>query len=82
MPAEAKMKVVVLYEDEVRTAAKAMDQVRELLADETASDDAKDEAWTTAMRACMVALAGAEDTAATLVLANKGDLLGRAARTA
>jgi len=29
-----------------------------------------------------VALAGAEDTAATLVLANKGDLLGRAARTA
>lgn len=81
MTTEATMKMVVLYEDEVRTAAKAIDHVREMLTDESVSTDAKDEAWMTAMRACMVALAGAEDTEATLVLANKGDLFGRAART-
>jgi len=81
MTAAASVKLVVLYEDEVRTAAKAIDHVRELLADEAVSDDAKYEAWTTAMRACMVALSGAEDTDATLVLANKGVLLGRASRT-
>ena len=81
MGAEATMKMVVLYEDEVRTAAKAMDQLREELANDSAdtSEETRYEAWTTAIRACMVALAGAEDTEATLVLANKGDLLGRAA---
>lgn len=82
MAAEANMKMVVLYEDEVRAAAKAIDQVRELMASESADEEAMDEAWTTAMRACMVALSGAEDTEATLVLANKDVILGRAARTA
>jgi hypothetical protein len=46
MPAEATMKVVVLYEDEVRTAAKAIDQVRELMAADGTAEGALDEAWT------------------------------------
>lgn len=81
MAAAASLKMVVLYEDEVRIAAKALDAFRELAADETSGDDAKDQAWIEAARACMVALAGAEDDGATLVLANKRDLLGRAAHT-
>lgn len=82
MPAEATMKVVVLYEDEVRLAATALDKFREILHDDAVSEDAKEAAWTAALHACLVALAGAEDSEATLVLASKADLLGRAARTA
>jgi hypothetical protein len=68
MTHQANYRMVVLFEDEVREAARALAAYRAL------PDDADDEAFEAASKAfrlCTVALLGAEDDAAALVLSRK-----------
>lgn len=75
MSAGAKMDCVVLFEDEIRIAAKAIEHACDL---KDASDQARQDAWSEAMEACMVALAGAERDDAALMMASRASLLSRA----
>lgn len=56
--------LVILHEEEVRTAAKALRAVF----DETRSDDDRNAAAVVAINACAAALLGAEDDSCSLIL--------------
>lgn len=73
MTERASMSILVLFEDEIRTAARALALARKLSRDEPESEDCA-LAWTAAMTACMVALNRADDPNETLVLATKAAL--------
>lgn len=80
MTAKTHSRIVILFEDEVRVAAIALERMRMALDSESATEDDKDKACSSALRACMVALANADDEGATLLLGRKSDLVKLATR--
>jgi hypothetical protein len=69
MPVESKtIKLVILHESEIRKAALLMDQAYKLPKDVT--EEQSKAAWMAAVRAAFVALHGAGDADALLMLAN------------
>jgi hypothetical protein len=69
MPAKSNYKLVVLFEHEVRAAAKALMAFRELMTQgEVVDDEAYGKALHGQFRACEAALLGAEEDNACLVL--------------
>lgn len=68
-------KLCVLWQEELRTAAKAI-QYLAALADDT-PDDVHSQAASDALRACLIALQGAEDDGAVLALVSAHDPLAR-----
>lgn len=72
MPTKKRLiTTVVLFEDEVRHAAKTVKQFYALAKDETASKDDQDTAFHSMCSACHVALYGADDDEAVLLLGRK-----------
>jgi len=65
------MKLVVLWEDEIRTAAKAIAHAHNLAHSGTAAEGEVGEALRDALNACNAALHGADDESAALVLSAK-----------
>jgi hypothetical protein len=69
MPANGSYKTTILFEDEVRAAAKACAALRDLPAG--APDEEFQAAARAALDVCIVALDGAEDDASCLLLGRK-----------
>jgi len=71
MPASnTKVKVVILWEDEIRIAAKAMERLAEVQ-DSDPSEEVLRDAFNQAMKACYSALRGADEDGTCLVLSRK-----------
>ena len=69
MSAKAALTLCVLVEDEIRSAAKLMARARAMEAAGASENDLSD-AYGSAMAACTVALQGADDESAVLMLLN------------
>ena len=71
MPGAAKYNLLILFEDEIRAAAKLLAQAHKMYADDPGNEDANNRAMIDAICACAVALQGADDDSASILLTNK-----------
>ena len=77
MAEKANVRFLILWENELRAAAQAFADAHQLQDDETASEDDRASALTRAIRLADLALHGAEDEEASLVLSAPRDILQR-----
>lgn len=70
-PAVVKVKFIVLWVDEIRAAAKALDRVRVVFDDDNSTDKERSDAARDAINVAAVAVYGAEDDDAVLVLSSQ-----------
>lgn len=70
-------KAIILWEHEIRAAAKAFVEAHRLVDDKSASDEERQRAFALAVRLSDCALFGAADDEVTLLLSRPNDLLGR-----
>jgi len=82
MADEANVRFLILWENELRAAAQAFADAHRLQDDETASEDDRACALTKAIRLADLALHGAEDEAASLVLSAPRDIFRHSQRIA
>lgn len=68
MAATAQYKVVVMWEHEVRVAAKALAHLSRVYDDESSTEDQRRDALKDALNAAIAALAQADDDGAALVI--------------
>lgn len=68
MAATAQYKVVVMWEHEVRAAAKALAHLSRVYDDESSTEDQRRDALKDALNAAIAALAQADDDGAALVI--------------
>lgn len=71
MPMQSTPRLIVLFDDELRDAARRVHAAAQLRRSADVDDDAASQAIVDALHACIVALDGAEDDGAVLVLATK-----------
>jgi hypothetical protein len=74
MADEANVRFLILWENELRAAAQAFAVAHKLQDDETASDDERSAAIANALRLADLALHGADDDDATLLLSAPRDI--------
>ena len=74
MADETNVRFLILWENELRAAAKAFADAHRLQDDEAASDDARAGAIANALRLADLALHGADDEEATLMLSAQRDI--------
>ena len=74
MADEANVRFLILWENELRAAAQAFAAAHKLQDDETASDDERAAAIANALRFSDLALHGADDEDATLLLSAARDI--------
>jgi hypothetical protein len=77
MTMQSKSNLVVLIEDEIRTAEKALEYLRDNAGKLSADDEF--EAFHNALRACMTALYGAEKDDHSILLAPRAALISETA---
>lgn len=70
MAYEGKLNLCVLWEQEIRAAAKALEAYRLLSNDETATDEVKAAALVKALQTCHAAVYGAQEDSNCLVLSS------------
>ena len=80
MPTGTTVKLVCLYEDEIRKAAKMLKQCDEVFQDESSTADQRSEALNSALQACFAVLYGAEEEGAVVMMAAR-ELFLRARET-
>lgn len=75
MAEQAEVRFLILWENEIRAAARAFAEAHRLQDDDSATDDARHIAVAKALRLANAALYGADDESATLVLSKPNDIL-------